>query len=217
MLESWAVEEGVQSTTRYRKANSSRRYHTISARSQPYSLELRTGSSRVLASHGDAWRRRDLRLRRPSFGHGLPTAPFSDDVSGRSFPCDRSASPGICHDTYSFSPTIGSGSLNTARQETHGLALDHGLPQPHPFGIMMSNPSLAAASPTGVTSMGSHTISSDVPSTLYYGLTQGAYPYHVSDVHIGYYTRPQKSDDKNVHPTSAARSDHVYSFRDDDV
>jgi hypothetical protein len=217
MLEGWAVQEGVQSTTRYRKANS-RRHHCAN-RSQPFALELRPISPGVLASHGNAWRHRDVRLRGPAYAYGVPLGAFTHDVAPeRPLPSTRSTTPGICRDNnYSLFSAFTTDGMNPPRPECHGLPLDHGYTHSNTFSIMVPHQDMPTSMPTTMAPLRTHTISGDVSAPLYYNIAQGPYPYNVADVHVGYSEQPPRSDDKNFQAPLGPRQDGLCPFGEEGI
>lgn len=190
MLQSWAVKDGVQSTTRYRKPNSSRKTSGAKSQGQPYRLDARhTTSDRVLESQGKAWQDPRHRLRRRPYHNGdarLSSFANSHTLAVQPAPPYRATAPCYYPSNYALSSQVAMHDMVPAGADQSGTQLHYGLVGPPPVGFVMPNVSSTGHGPHPLPSMRAQEVSGPFSPSLYYKLSQGIYPYNISNVHVSY-------------------------------
>lgn len=194
VLAPWAVRDGVQSTTRYRKINSSRRAGGARAVSQPYNLHLRPnpatrsvsglpfdGGAGLSGYHGQ-------HLYAPNMS--MAQMP-SNNIPQNSLLMRRSER--LPYSSEGYAPSRIETVAPDPFREPDGLPTYHS-PQPSQhFGMQMPDQNMVDGITDYDSPGGSYGVPHGLPQSLQFNLPQTPFPYGVQDAHIRYPCAPDNT------------------------
>ncbi|PNY24355.1 Forkhead box protein I1 [Tolypocladium capitatum] len=191
VLEGWAIQHGVQSTTRYRKGGNSRRRPGARCAGQPSRQPTRHSAKRAMSGRKGGCAARDSRLRGRAFGQAMPMAPVPCFGLDRGLPSPpRSTIPTPYHSgSFSLQQFESMAPVSSAQ---HGLQDGTGQydgPTAEPFGFMLgdgaaTNMGHGAHGITEPRSVGAAPCGAQM--SAYRAPAQSPFPCGIRDVHVGY-------------------------------
>ncbi|POR33176.1 Forkhead box protein I1 [Tolypocladium paradoxum] len=182
VLEGWAIQYGVQSTTRYRKSNSRRRPSARCANQTP----RQHSAKRAVSGRKGGCAARDSRLRDRAYAQAMAAAPVPRFGLERGLPSPpRSTMPEPYHSERFSMPQFDSMAHVPSAQHGHGNGIGpYDGPAAEPLGLMLGD---GAATNMG---HGMHSIaepcSIGAQMSACRAPAQGVFPYGIRDVHVGF-------------------------------
>ncbi|KND90955.1 Forkhead box protein I1 [Tolypocladium ophioglossoides CBS 100239] len=202
VLEGWAIQFGVQSTTRYRKGNSRRRPSARCANQASWQPTLHS-AKRAMSGRKGGCAARDSRLRDLAYGQTMPMGPVPRFGLDRGLPLPsppRSTMPELYHsESFSLPQFESMAHVPPAQHGLHNGIVPYGGPATEPFGLMLgdggaTNMGHGIHSITEPRSIGAASCGSQM-SAAYREPVQSVFPYGIRDVHVGYHGEQQDGAD----------------------